>query len=131
MMPEAVPTPKAMVCPKCGKDPCECVTPPLPCPVCGKYPCECTQPPPQCPKCGKYPCICKGGRTVIRVNYRASRDQVFKSFASIANLADKSDDGKITIRIEGTAEAGYDPVWLRNAVEEPLDEADVEELKIE
>lgn len=131
MMPEAVPIPKAMICPKCGKDPCECVAPPLPCPVCGKYPCECTQPPPRCPKCGKYPCVCKGGRTVIRLNYRASRDQVFKSFASIANLADKSDDGKITIRIEGTAEAGYDPVWLRNAVEEPLDEADVEELKIE
>jgi hypothetical protein len=32
----------------------------------------------------------------------------------------------VTIQVEATAEAGYDPAWLRNAVEEPLDEADVE-----
>jgi len=30
------------------------------------------------------------------------------------------------IQIEGTSEQGYDPSWLRNAFEEPLDEADVE-----
>jgi hypothetical protein len=41
-------------------------------------------------------------------------------------LADVSDGKKVTIQIEGTAEEGYDPSWLRNAVEEPLDEADVE-----
>jgi hypothetical protein len=32
----------------------------------------------------------------------------------------------VTIQVEATSEAGYDPSWLRNAVEEPLDEADVE-----
>ena len=65
------------------------------------------------------------------MSFRASRDQVFKSFPPIANLADKSEGGKITIRIEGAAEGQYDPNWLRNAVEEPLDEANVDELKIE
>jgi len=34
----------------------------------------------------------------------------------------------VKIHIEGTAADGYDPSWLRNAVEEPLDEADIERL---
>ncbi len=33
--------------------------------------------------------------------------------------------------IDGEATTGYDPNWLRNAVEEPLDEADIEGLEIE
>jgi len=60
------------------------------------------------------------------LRFKATRDQVFKAFPAIANLADKSDDGKVTIKVEGTSSDGYDPSWLRNAVEEPLDEADVE-----
>jgi hypothetical protein len=65
-------------------------------------------------------------RTVFAVKFRATRDQVFKAFPAIANLADKSDEGKLTIQIEATNAAGYDPTWLRNAIQEPLDEADVE-----
>ncbi|MGQ9663661.1 MAG: hypothetical protein ACUVWX_15225 [Kiritimatiellia bacterium] len=30
------------------------------------------------------------------------------------------------IRIEGSSATGFDPSWLRNAVYEPLDEADIE-----
>jgi len=60
--------------------------------------------------------------------FAATRDQIFKAFPAIANLADKSDDEKVKIRIEGTASDGYDPSWLRNAVEEPLDEADIERI---
>jgi hypothetical protein len=52
---------------------------------------------------------------------------LFKTFPALANLADKSDEGKIRVQVEGTASKGYDPSWLRNAVDEPLDEADVEE----
>jgi type I restriction enzyme R subunit len=45
-------------CPKCGCQPCVCVTPPPPpCPVCGQAPCIC--PPGPCPKCGQRPCVCK------------------------------------------------------------------------
>lgn len=67
-------------------------------------------------------------RRIIRLTFKATRDQVFKAFPAIANLADKSDEGKVKICIEGTAASGYDPSWFRIAVEEPLDEADVEKV---
>jgi hypothetical protein len=65
-------------------------------------------------------------RTAFSMKFSATRHQIFKAFEAIANLADGSDQGELTIQIEATKAAGYDPTWLRNAVEEPLDEADVE-----
>jgi hypothetical protein len=62
----------------------------------------------------------------VRLKFKATRDQIFKAFPAIANLADKSDDRKVTIHVEGQSSEGFDPVWLRNAVEEPLDEANIE-----
>ena len=127
MMPSAVPEPlKPPACPMCGQMPCVCETPPEACPKCGKLPCECETPPQVCPKCGHDPCVCEAGQKLFNVQFQATRDQVFNAFQAIANLADKSDGGKVTIRIEGTSAEGYDPSWLRNAVEEPLSEADVE-----
>jgi len=70
-------------------------------------------------------------RTAVRIRFTANRDHVFKSFAAIANLADRSDDGKINITVEGHAAAGFDQAWLRNAVEEPLDEANIDGMQIE
>lgn len=70
-------------------------------------------------------------RTSVRIAFPASREEVFKSFAAIANLADKSDGGKIRVTVHGQAAAGYEANWLRNAVEEPLNEADIEGLEIE
>jgi hypothetical protein len=67
----------------------------------------------------------------VRIKFTANRDQVFKSFSAIANLADKSDQGKITIAIEGQAASGYDANWLRNAVQEPLDEVDIDGMQIQ
>ncbi len=61
--------------------------------------------------------------------FRATREQAFKAFPAIANLADNSDGGKVTIRAEGTAASGYDASWLRNVVGEPLDETDVEHIR--
>jgi hypothetical protein len=63
---------------------------------------------------------------VIQRKFKATRDQVFKAFPAIANLADKSDGGQVTIHVEGSSENGYDPSWLRNAFDEPLNEADIE-----
>jgi hypothetical protein len=37
-----------------------------------------------------------------------------------------ADDGKVTIQVQAISQAGFDPSWLRNAVDEPLDEADIE-----
>ncbi len=69
-----------------------------------------------------------GGQNVVRLKFKATRDQVFKAFPAIANLADKSDDSKVTVSVEGTSSEGFDPSWLRNAVEEPLEEADIERM---
>jgi hypothetical protein len=63
---------------------------------------------------------------IVRLKFKATRDQIFKAFPAIANLADKSDEGKVNVNVEGTSAEGFDPSWLRNAVEEPLDEADIE-----
>lgn len=70
-------------------------------------------------------------RTAVRIRFLANRDQVFRSFSAVANLADKSSNGKIKIEIVGENAAGFDPNWLRNAVEEPLDEASIEGMEME
>lgn len=69
----------------------------------------------------------KPGEPIHRVSLRfsATRDQVFKAFRAIANLADKADGGAVTVAVEGTSTEGFDRSWLRNAVDEPLDEAGV------
>ena len=75
------------------------------------------------------PSMPEGGRqNVVRLKFKATRDQVFKAFPAIANLADKSDDSKVTVNVKGSSSEGFDPSWLRNAVEEPLDEADIERM---
>lgn len=79
---------------------------------------------------GMEPPITSPGSTALKnritLVFEATREQVFKAFPAIANLADKSNDSKVKIRIEGFSAVGYDPSWLRNAVDEPLDEADIE-----
>jgi hypothetical protein len=64
----------------------------------------------------------------ITLVFEATREQVYKAFPAIANLAEKSDGAKVRIRVEGTSATGFDPSWLRNAVDEPLDEADIERI---
>ena len=67
--------------------------------------------------------------TKVRYRFEAKRDQVFSAFPAVPNLADRSDGEKVVIEIQATSQAGFDPSWLRNAVEEPLDEANVEVSK--
>jgi len=54
-------------CPKCGQNPCACVTkPPKTCDQCGKSPCECPQEP--CDTCGQMRCICaKKKKTKVKL----------------------------------------------------------------
>ncbi len=70
-------------------------------------------PPPPLPVCQK--------EVTIRIT--ASRDQLFKAWQAISNLADKA--GKASLEIKATSDQGFDPSWLRNAVYEPLEEAGV------
>ncbi len=90
-----------------------------------------TEPGPFPPSLPPTPSVPGGTRVPPRtqqVTYRfaASRDQLFKTFPAIANLADRADGGKISVQVEATSKDGFEGSWLRNAVEEPLDEADVE-----
>ncbi len=62
-------------------------------------------------------------RTTVRLNMRMTRQQLYASFNAFANLAEAA--GSICMRIEAQKLDGFDPNWLRNAVLEPLDEADV------
>ncbi len=66
--------------------------------------------------------------TTFRYRFAATSAQVYSAFPAIANLADNADDAKVIIEIRATKQAGSDPNWLRNAVQEPLDEADVEPI---
>jgi len=65
------------------------------------------------------------GQTQTRVRFKVTlnRQQVYASFNAFANLADKA--GTIELIVDAQALQGFDPVWLRNAVIEPLEEADV------
>ena len=60
----------------------------------------------------------------VELHMRLTRAQLFESFKPLANLADKA--GSIGLKVTAESLAGFDPVWLRNAVTEPLDEAGVE-----
>ena len=62
-------------------------------------------------------------QTTIRLTMRMTRQQLYASFNAIGNLADAA--GSIRMKIEAQKLDGFDPTWLRNAVLEPLDEADV------
>ena len=55
---------------------------------------------------------------------RVSRKQLYKCFDAFANLAEKA--GELSIKVEFESKDGVDPNWLRNAVEEPIEEAGVE-----
>jgi hypothetical protein len=53
-----------------------------------------------------------------------TRQQLYASFKAIGNLADKA--GHIEVVIKAQQPGGFDPIWLRNAVVEPLEEEGVD-----
>jgi hypothetical protein len=74
---------------------------------------------------GRPPLPSEESPRAVEYVFAATRDQVFKAFPAIANLADKSDGGQVKIRIEASCDKGYESSWRRNAVDEPLDEAGI------
>lgn len=60
----------------------------------------------------------------VRFTIKVDRDKLFSSWQAIANLADMADE--LEIEISASNKTGFDQNKLRNAVFEPLDEADVE-----
>jgi hypothetical protein len=63
-------------------------------------------------------------QTDVRLGFRADRQQLYAAWGAVANLADKA--GSVHVQVDARSEEGFDPQWLRNAVKEPLEEADVE-----
>ncbi len=61
--------------------------------------------------------------TNVRFAFEATRTQLFKVWNAIANLADKT--GKVQVQVNAQSDEGFDPTWLRNAVHEPFEEADI------
>ncbi|MEW6669954.1 MAG: DUF499 domain-containing protein [Thermodesulfobacteriota bacterium] len=59
----------------------------------------------------------------VSISFSANRDQLFGAWQAIANLADMA--GKIDVSVSATSEEGFDKNKLRNAVLEPLQEADL------
>ncbi|MEW6718343.1 MAG: hypothetical protein AB1345_12700 [Chloroflexota bacterium] len=63
-------------------------------------------------------------RTHLLLSMQMTRQQLFAAWNAFKNLADLV--GHIRLTIEAHKPDGFDENWLRNAVREPLDEADVE-----
>jgi len=62
-------------------------------------------------------------------SFRVNRQQLFKCFNALGNLAQEC--GKLKLMIEAQTKEGIDASWLKNAVEEPIEEAGVEIKKEE
>jgi hypothetical protein len=63
-------------------------------------------------------------QTRVRLAFRLNRQQLYQSFQALGNLTEKA--GTLDLTVQGESADGFDPVWLRNAVLEPLEEADIE-----
>jgi hypothetical protein len=66
------------------------------------------------------------GKRRYRLDVNADKSKIFKVFRVVQNLTEKSDHVTMQLQITAESNSDFDPVWLRNAVEEPLDEADVD-----
>ena len=62
--------------------------------------------------------------TTIRWRLKLNRQKLFKSFNALGNLAEKCKE--IDLTVEAKSDEGIDPNWLRNAVKEPIEEANVD-----
>jgi len=65
----------------------------------------------------------EGKITRLRYRLKVNRQQLFKCFNALGNLAEKC--GELHLLIEAQTDEGLDTNWLRNAVEEPIEEADI------
>lgn len=64
--------------------------------------------------------------THYHLRYEADAVQLFRTLPALQNLSEKASDFKATVDLKVAAEEPFDRTWLRNAVEEHLDEAGVE-----
>ena len=69
------------------------------------------------------PIIRETKENVVEMQLELNEQQLYNSFNALGNLAKKAGTLELTVKAE--CKDGFDPVWIRNAVLEPLDEANV------
>ncbi|HEY9807902.1 MAG TPA: DUF499 domain-containing protein [Halomicronema sp.] len=55
-----------------------------------------------------------------------NKAQIFEFFEMLQRLSDRADDMSIKIEVKAFTKGEFDPNWIRNAIEEPLDEMDIQ-----
>lgn len=60
-----------------------------------------------------------------QLNATVNKTQVFQLFEVLQMLSDQAEEMTIQIEIRAHASQEFDPNWIRNAIEEPLDELDI------
>lgn len=101
-----------LVCPECGKDPCECedsfviemddVEDDLAetlCPKCGKDPCKCEDSS-VCPKCGKNPCKCENSSVIESDDIDSDNDAEDEDYKKYLDDDDLIEESKIKEKID-------------------------------
>ncbi|WP_017304429.1 hypothetical protein [Spirulina subsalsa] len=68
---------------------------------------------------GRQPAIAYRLESVI------NKAHLFEVIQALQTLSDQADNMSISIKVTATKSEGFDINWLRNAIEEPLDEQDV------
>ena len=101
-----------LVCPECGKDPCECedslviemddadddLAETL-CPKCGKDPCKCENSS-VCPKCGKNPCKCENSSVIESDDIDSDNDAEDEDYRKYLDDDDLIEESKIKEKID-------------------------------
>lgn len=101
-----------LVCPECGKDPCECedslviemddadddLAETL-CPKCGKEPCKCENSS-VCPKCGKNPCKCENSSVIESDDIDSDNDAEDEDYRKYLDDDDLIEESKIKEKID-------------------------------
>lgn len=82
------------------------------------------QPPPTpMPQAASAPISTSQSIESLTIEMHLTKNLLYKTFNVLGLLADKAGQIKITIEAEGLS--GLDPIWVRNAIKEPLSEANV------
>jgi hypothetical protein len=82
-----------------------------------------TPPGPEPPGPGPVPPPGPEGQTKVNISFTADRNQLYSAWQAMANLADMA--GTVRVSVEASKNDGFDKNKLRNAVIEPLQEADL------
>ncbi len=109
MLPQAIPQPEAVAEP--------------PGPQFGGAVSTTTLPPPVAPSAVGQPAGTQIEQTQLELSFTADRNQLFKVWNAVANLAEMA--GKVSVTLRAESSKGFDKSKLQNGVIEPLREADL------